>query len=281
MPPTTLDSPAESRSDLAERLRGFLLLGVSSLALVMFAVVVVTLVTPTQLPGKAGWPDAVLLLLTAVATIIAMARHLPLQQVLLAATIIGVIGGLTHALTAASAIPFGPIQYLAIGPRFFEHFAWAMPVLWIVVVLNSRGVARLILRPWRKTRSYGFWLLGTTATLAVLVDLALEPYATKARGFWLWLPTKLPVHWFGAPLTNIVGWILVALLILAFATPCLINKEKRPRRSAPDYHPLIVWLLGMILFGLGTVTAGVWLAGLYALIIAGLTVTFALRGARW
>jgi hypothetical protein len=97
----------------------------------------------------------------------------------------------------------------------------------------------------------------------------------------MWMPTKLPVRWFDAPITNPVGWILVALLALAFATPCLINKQQRPRLSTPDYHPLMVWLLSMALFGVGAFCAGIWLAGAYATGIGLLVATFALRGARW
>ena len=268
--------------DLAERLRAISLLVVSGLALVMFVVVALTLVTTLKLPGKPGWAEAVLVFLTATATVISLAGHLPMQQVLLGAGIVAVVGGLAHGLAAATAIPFGPLQFLdPAGPKLLGYLAWPMPVIWVIAVLNSRGVARLILRPWRKTRRYGFWLLSMTALLAVLFDLALEPFATLARKFWLWLPTKLPFTWFEAPITNLVGWILVVLLILAFATPCLINKQQRPRLSTPDYHPLIVWLLSMVLFGLGTFAHGIWLAGAFSAGTGLLVTAFALRGARW
>jgi len=281
MPRPATESSAESSTDLAERMRAILLLIVSGLALVMFIVVALTLVASLQLPGKPGWAEAVLIFLTVTATIISLAGHLPVQQVLLAAVIIAGLGGLAHGLAAATAIPFGPIQFLNAGPQLFGYLAWPIPVIWVIAVLNSRGVARLILRPWRKTRSYGFWLLGMTATLAVLFDLALEPFATKVRGYWMWMPTKLPVKWFGTPITNLVGWILVVLLALAFATPCLINKQQRPRLSAPDYHPLIVWLLSVALFGIGAFSSGIWLAGGYAAALALAVCVFALRGARW
>jgi hypothetical protein len=281
MPQAESENPPESSVDLAERLRSVLLVVVSGLALLMFVVVVLTLVTALQLPGKPGWAEAVLLCLTATATIISLTERLPIQQVLLAAVVIAGIGGLAHALTTTTAIPFGPMQFLNVGPKLFGYLAWPMPVIWVIAVLNSRGVARLILRPWRKLRSYGFWLLGITAALTVLFDLALEPFASQVGKFWMWLPTKLPIRWFDAPITNLVGWVVVALLVLAFATPCLINKEKRPRVSTPNYHPLIVWLLSMALFGIGAFSSGIWLAGAYAAGIGLLVGTFALRGARW
>ena len=77
-----------------------------------------------------------------------------------------------------------------------------MPLIWVVVILNSRGVARLILRPWRKIRNYGFWLIGLTAALTMLFDLAFDPFASRVKHYWLWVPTKLPLTWQGAPGNN-------------------------------------------------------------------------------
>jgi len=86
-------------------------------------------------------------------------------------------------------------------------------------------VGRLILRPWRKVKNYGFWLIGLTALLAVAFDLALEPFAWHVKHFWLWQPTRLSVTWQGTTLLNFIGWAFVSLLILAFATPSLIRKQ--------------------------------------------------------
>jgi uncharacterized membrane protein len=81
-------------------------------------------------------------------------------------------------------VPFGPIAYSeAFGEKLFTVLPWPVPFLWIVVVVNGRGVARLIMRPWRKTNYYGFWVIGLTCVLAVLLDLSLEPFAS-ARHYW-------------------------------------------------------------------------------------------------
>ena len=117
------------------------------------------------------------------------------------------------------------------GPKLFKTLPWALPLIWIVAILNSRGVARLILRPWRKIRNYGFWLIGLTAVLTVLFDLALDPFAARVKHYWLWVPTKFPLTWQGAPLVNFLSWAVVSLLILAFVTPVLINKHPVRRRA--------------------------------------------------
>lgn len=253
----------------------------SALALVAWLLVIWQTCSNQTLPGKSGWAIALLLVVTNAATLLALARQLPGQNVLLAATIIGCIGSAAHLVCAKTAIPFGPIQFTATGPTLFDALPLATPLLWIAVVLNSRGVARLVLRPWRKLRSYGFWLIGITTLLTVLFVLALEPFAIRGNHYWLWLPTKFPVTWYGMPLTNLLGWALTTLLILAFATPPLINKQLRSRKSAPDYHPLGVWLLLLVLCGTGAALHQLWAAAATAIVIGIAATVFALRGARW
>lgn len=265
-----------------QRLNRLVLWFASALALVALVITLLGLVAGVRLPGKAGWPEAWLLCTTTVATLAALTRHLPLQNVLLGAGIIALVGGLAHLLAAVTAIPFGPIQFgEGSGPQLAGHLGWAMPFVWVVAVLNSRGVARLILRPWRKIRAYGFWLMGFTVLLTVLFDAALEPFATRVKSFWLWEPTRLPLAWHEVPLTNFAGWLLTAGVIMAFAAPALINKNQRPKQTPPDYHPLVVWLLAMGLFAAGALHQQLWLAGGYG-VVAGVVVgVFAVRGARW
>ncbi len=254
----------------------------SGLALASFLLVLTTLFMPLRLPGKPGWPEAVLILTATVATLASLSRQLPGQNVLLAAAVIGFIGGIVHGFGAATGIPFGPFTYTdTAGPRIFDTLAWPIPLLWIVAVLNSRGVARLILRPWRKLQTYGFWLIGITAALTVMFDAALEPFAAAVKRYWLWSPTKLPFAWYGAPLTNFLGWLVAVLLILAFATPALIDKRPRPMKHPPHHHPLVVWLLAMALFATGTAAQQLWPAAGFCVGIGIVTAMFAIRGARW
>jgi putative membrane protein len=255
---------------------------VSALAGASFLLVVWALVSPVQLPGKAGWPEAVLVLTTAVVTLVWLSRQLPGQNVILAAAVIGCIGGIAHALGAATAIPFGPFIFTDnAGPKILGLVAWPIPAIWIIAILNSRGVARLILRPWRKLRSYGFWLLGVTALLTVLFAVALDPFAAQVKRYWLWLPTKLPFTWHGAPWVSFLGWLVTALLCLAFATPALINKQPHSKKSPPDYHPLAVWLLSLALFAIAAIAHHLWPAAGFCMLMGAVVAFFAIRGARW
>jgi len=253
----------------------------TALLLAAFALVLMKLWWPLQLPGKPGWPEAALLLLATVSTIAALARHLPLQNVLTVALAIALASGAVTWLDLKTGIPFGQFTTSDnAGPKLFTAVPWALPLVWVVAILNSRGVTRLILRPWRKTRAYGFWLIGLTSGLTMLFDLALDPFASQVRHYWYWEPTKFPASWQGAPLVNFFGWAVVTLLILAFVTPMLINKNPIHRRP-PDFHPLGVWLGGVLLFGAGSATLGLWPAVLLDGIAGAVVAVFAVRGARW
>jgi uncharacterized membrane protein len=231
--------------------------------------------------SDSNWPEALLLLLATISTLAALARQLPSQNVFLAAFIIAAIGGAAHLIGAKSGIPFGSFLFGSeIGQKLFNTLPWTMPLLWVVAVLNSRGVARLVLRPWRKTRTYGFWLIGLTALFTMLFDCALEPFAAHAKHYWIWTTSGYSLTPSGAPLANSVDWFIVTLLMLAFATPVLINKQLS-KRSAPDFHPLAVWLGGILIFGVSAAMNGLWLAVAADAFIGIIATIFAVRGGRW
>ena len=231
--------------------------------------------------GNARWPEGFLIVLGTAVTLASITRHLPGQNVILASTIIAVIASGIQTMGALTGIPFGPFvyNYQAIGRELFPPLPWAIPLLWVFVILNARGVARLILRPWRKIRAYGFYVIGLSAVLVVLFDLGLEPFCTRIKGFWFWNPTKLPFTWYGAPVVNFLGWAMTSVLILAFATPSLIDKKKV--KHPPDYQPLVIWILFNLLLLTGVSAHQLWPAA--AVILAGtiLVIIFAIRGANW
>jgi len=248
------------------------------LFLIQFALVWSRLWTARPLFGDVRWPEGLLVVLATATTLASMARHLPGQNVMLASSIIAVIAGAVHTIGALSGIPFGPYAYTSnMGQELFHPLPWAMPLIWIVLVLNSRGAARIILRPWRTTQRYGFWLLGLTALLVVMLEIGLEPFATRVKQYWLWHPAKTTVAWYGAPWVNFIGWGVSALLILAFVTPSLINKNPAPA-TQPDYHPLVIWLLLTFLFGTAAWTHELWAA---SLVVFSETILVAAFGLRW
>lgn len=246
-----------------------------------FVLVAVMLFKPLKLPGAAGWPEAVLLVTGVACTITCATRRLPLQNVLLAAFIIAVLGGAVYTLGAMTGIPFGPFTFgNTIGAQLFKTLPWAVPLIWVLVILNSRGVARLILRPWRKVSGYGFWLIGVTAALTVLFDFALEPFASLVRHYWLWKHTKIPLTWESVPVSNFLGWAAVAALIALVIAPALVNKQPG-KRNVPDFHPFAIWLGLILLFGTGCALRGLLGAAIADGVLAAVITVFAVRGGTW
>lgn len=230
--------------------------------------------------GEALWPEGVLVVLAAAVTVAGMLRQLPGQNVMLVAVLAAVIGSAAHCLGALTSIPFGPFYFTGrIGRELFHPLPWAIPFLWIIVVFNSRGVARLILRPWRKIRAYGFWLIGLTIALVMLFVVALEPFASRVQHYWTWNATRIPVHWHSAPLSDFPAWGVITLFILAFATPWLLNKK--PVKFPPDYSPLVMWLLLNGLFLAGAAAHQLWIAAGVILAQNAVVAAYAIRGGRW
>jgi len=233
------------------------------------------------LMGSARWAEALFPIFALATTLTAMARSLPAQNVLLATTLIAVISGIVEFISVKTGIPFGPLVYTEkFGPQLFGTLPWPIPFIWVVTILNSRGVARLILRPWRKMGKYGFWVIGATCLLCVILDFGLEPFATTVNRYWIWhAPDSVPA-WYTAPWVTFVAWATTTLLILAFTTPWLINK-RHIKNAPPDYHPLIIWLLLNLLLAVGDATHHLWWAAGFSVAASIVITIFACRGARW
>jgi uncharacterized membrane protein len=251
------------------------------LFVLQLSLVWVRLWLPLRLLGNARWPEGLLVVLTTATVLASLAQQLPGQNVMLASIILAFIAGAVQTLGALTAIPFGPYVYTEhVGQQLFYPLPWAVPMVWIAFLLASRGVARVMLRPWRNTRNYGLWLIGLTTLLVVLLDVGLEPFATSVKHYWFWNPTKLKHDWYSTPWVNFFGWAVTTLIILAFATPALINK-KPMQQPPPEYSPLAVWLLLNSLFATGAAVHHLWPAVSLISLSCVVVAAFAIRGARW
>jgi uncharacterized membrane protein len=234
-----------------------------------FLLVWIRILRPGFLAGAGQWPEGLLLVLAAATSLAAL--RLPAQNVMGVGIVIAVGGGAVQTLGALTGMPFGPYSYTKNGgQQLFYPLPWAVPFLWVALLLNARQLARLVLRPWRGTQNYGFWLLAVSVLLVVLLDLAFEPFATIANQYWVWKPTRLPSNWYGTPWVNFLGWAVSALVIFVWVTPLLLNKK--PGEHSQDLHPLWMWLMLNALFLTSAITHRL---GLVAFIIAGQTVLVA------
>ena len=233
-----------------------------------------------ELPSNGRWVEALFPLLAVATTLLALGRRLPLQNVLTAACLILAMSAGILAVGVATGFPFGPIAFGdLLGDKLFRVVPWSLPLLWVVLIINGRGVARLMMRPWRKTNFYGFWVIGLTCLLVVGFDFGLEPFAVQAKGYWVWPLGRGIASWYTAPWANFLAWFIMTLAILTFTIPWLINKQ--PIKQPMDYHPLIVWLLLNALIVSGNALHQLWPAVVLGAVVTGVAALFAIRGARW
>lgn len=253
---------------------------VAMFALVACAAIALLAVLQAFLWPNSMWACGLFILLAAAATLLNLTRALPAQNIIAAAVLIAFMSGIAEAINARLHIPFGARTFSeSLDPRLLG-VAWPVPFIWIAAILNSRGVARLILRPWRKTSKYGLWVIGLACALTVVFDFNLEPFAA-ANSWWIWQMPKSVPAWQTAPWINFPAWAVVALLILAFTTPWLINKQQRPRSAPPDFHPLTLWLLLNLLPAAGDAAHRLWLPAALAFLLTGAITTLAVRNAKW
>jgi uncharacterized membrane protein len=207
------------------------------------------------------WPLGVAVGLLVASALATQLRALQPQNVFVAAALTLVVGSSVIWLNSRTSIPFGPrIFSVRCGAQLLDGLPLAPPLFWLAALVTARGVARLVLRPWRKLRTYGFRVMGLTAALVTVLDLGVEPFAAQANHLWLWQPTNLPWTWFGAPLINFASQLLVTLFTLAVITPWLINKMPSGKKRPPDFHPLILWQAMNLFLAVNLAAHSLWLA---------------------
>lgn len=173
-----------------------------------------------------------LIILACALTLWRMTRKLPLQNVLACAALIAALSSLFEIFNAKTGIPFGSIIYTEnLGYRLFQILPWPIPLLWVIIILNARSLARFLLRGQRQKTNYGLQVIALSAVLSTLFDFALEPIAAANR-WWLWTKSQTVFSWFGAPWTNFAGWFATSLFLTICILPWLLDKKTAWRASA-------------------------------------------------
>ncbi len=201
------------------------------LFLAQWFIVWLRLLVPQKLFGPAYWPEATLLALGTLVALLSLARELPIQNVLLVAGIIPVVVSLAHKLAAVAGIP--------LAPKLPSSHFWILPMIWLVTLLVSRDVARLILAQWRRAPIHGLRLIGLTALIVALGEFGLEH-------FW---SAQADLNGLGSPpisAFNAVWWAALAVVAQVLATPALI--DKKPLLRPLNFSPLALWLMLNCLF---------------------------------
>ena len=185
-----------------------------------------------------NWTEALLALFAAANTLATSARELPWQNVLAASVLVTLVSSASEGLAVLAGAPSA--RFVAYGST------WATPLIWLVAIWNARGLARLALFRWRKSRVYGLWLIGLAALLVVLFGIGLRFFSAAHL-----TSSPASISW-----SHLLYWGITAALALAVATPWFI--DKRPVERLPAHQPMIIWMLLNFLFASATSLTGSW-----------------------
>jgi putative membrane protein len=122
---------------------------------------------------------------------------------------------LAEWLGSTSGFPFGKYHYTSL----LQPQLAGVPLAWMMMLPPAWAVAQTILG---EKSHPGGWKATLLAALAFTAwDLFLDPQMT-AWGFWIW---EQPGAYFGIPLVNFGGWILVSGLITALVRPANLPSQ--------------------------------------------------------
>lgn len=216
---------------------------------------------------NSGWLDAALLMLAVAANIAALAKQLPVINVVFAAGIAAGIGGVAHAVNDVTGIPFGRLEFsTAFGPRLLGVLPLAVPALWAMAALSTRGVARVTLRSSHTHPFHGYRVIGLAVILMIVLQAALDPFGAIVKGWW---------SASSSPVLNLASQTVLGLVIQVMITPLLLDKFPGPR--PPNFWPLAVWLVLNSLLAAGLFVANRPVEALLTVATSGIIIGLALR----
>lgn len=195
-----------------------------------------------------GWLNATVVIMAFCASVCALASTLATTNVLLAGGLAAFMGGLVHAVSAATGIPFGRGEFTAAaGPAIVGLIPWWLPLMWAVITLAARGTARLFLHCFQAHPFHGYRVIAFAAVLATLSFVGIQIFAMRAG---LYSATDLTF------VMSSASGLVLQMIIQVVVTPLLLDKF--PGQRSPNYRPLVVWcvLNGALVMGGGMASPG-------------------------
>jgi len=139
---------------------------------------------------------------------------------------------------AKTGFPLGPIRFTEIlGARIGGTLPIAVPLLWFVVIVNSRYVVlHFFPRVSERRLRFGIGLL------ALITDLNLEPVAWEMRAYWLWHPDFYAgeLWWPWPPAQNYLTWFVAGI---TFATLLRESRVAAAYRAKPGKPMVLIFTM--------------------------------------
>ena len=218
-----------------------------------------------QPPFSLSWAGSVLLFLEGILLILSTILLYGLASALLISLLVIVLSYLVEAIGVNTGFPFGGYHYTDI---LFLHLPGGVPLAvmfaWILIVFGSYAWAHSETRDLTVRTA----LLG--ASLATLLDMAIEPTAAHVVHYWEWSPPG-SIGYYGVPFANFVAWFLVTFVLLLLAGRYLrksvLSSRSRTIHLAA-FAPRFLFGTSLFMFGLVDLTHGYYI-GTFMTLLAG------------
>ncbi len=127
--------------------------------------------------------------------------------------IVAVLSYLAELLGSQTGIPFGKYHYTDLLQPQLAGVPLLIPLAWLMMLPPAWAIAQLIV-PRSQPRAPIYTVL-ISALAFTAWDLFLDPQMVR-MGFWVW---QQPGLYFGIPLANYLGWLLISALITLAVNP--------------------------------------------------------------
>lgn len=154
-------------------------------------------------------------LMQGIAVLAILTRAWGLNKTLASFTIVGVLSYFAEFIGSKTGFPFGKYHYTDVLQPQLAGVPLLIPLAWMMMLPPAWAIASAILgdKAHKPNQRFVFVLLSALAFTAW--DLFLYPQMVGWQ-FWVW---EIPGQYFGIPLVNYLGWLLVSALLTFAANP--------------------------------------------------------------
>jgi putative membrane protein len=178
-----------------------------------------------------------------------------------AASLILFLAWLVEHIGATTGFPFGAYSYTnVLQPQIVGVVPLAIPFAWLLIVGAAVGASEHLLEkgapsPWSDLRISATKVL-TAASLALLLDVTIEPFAVNINHYWVWSESDHS-YYYGIPTSNFAAWwvtsvILVLVLLNRRRAAATARIERPPTRAQRGgfwpWLPLTLYLTNLTMF---------------------------------
>lgn len=131
--------------------------------------------------------------------------------------IVGVLSFFAEFIGSTTGFPFGKYYYTDVLQPQLAGVPLLIPLAWMMMLPPAWAIAAAIFPRTTKLSNIQFTILYSLLSALAFTawDLFLDPQMV-GWNFWVW---EIPGQYFGIPLVNYLGWILVSGLLTLAANP--------------------------------------------------------------